>query len=310
MKNSRLLLSTLMISSALLLAACQTTGTTGTGTKDPVDAALHRASMEEPTDGGVESLATIEKLYKQDSMNPNLAVRYSRSLRENGRMTRAAMVLNPLMEIPKTKTSAVVTEYAAVQATMGNYEVAEKNARAAVLMNPNSAQAYHVLGISLDAQGFHKQAEVAFRKALDGWSGDPSPVLNNLGLNLAAQGFLDEAISTLRRAAALSPNKQEIERNLRIVQALQVQPGTSAPSTRDAQPAPAKPAPEAKKETPAAAPTKKPEPPAKTSADPQPTKTAEPPAPDSEKAGGIVVEDLSESDKKKSVAGTPARFND
>lgn len=224
--STRLLLNTLMLGSALMLAACQTTGSTGAGANkatDPVDAALQRASSEDR----VDSLPAIERLYKQDSNNPKIAVRYARALRENGRMTRAAMVLNPLIENPKTKTIDVITEYAAVQASMGNYEAAEKHARAAVLKDQNSAEAYHVLGIALDAQGFNKQAEVAFRKALDNWSGDPSPVLNNLGLNLAAQGFLDEAISTLRRAAALAPDKSEIERNLRIVQALQVQPGTN-----------------------------------------------------------------------------------
>lgn len=292
---SRLHLGSLLVGTAILLSACQTTGTTGKGSADPVDAAFERAASEAPTDGGVDSLATIERLYKRDSLNPDLAVRYSRALRDNGRMTRAAMVLNPLIENPKTKTLGVVTEFAAVQASMGNYELAEKNARAAVLMDPNSAQAYHVLGIALDAQGFNKQAEVAFRKALDNWSGDPSPVLNNLGLNLAAQGFLDEAISTLRRAASLSPNKSEIERNLRIVQALQVQPGTATvpfAQTKAAQAAKSKPdetSVTVKAETPAEV---------KQATDkPAPLK-AETAAPDQEKSGGIVVEDLNSTDKQ------------
>ena len=132
-KSARFLLNTLMISSALMLAACQTTGTTGTGAKDPVDAALQRAGSEQQTGGAPESLSSIERLYKQDSDNPDLAVRYARALRDNGRMTRAAMVLNPMIENPKTKTVGVITEFAAVQAAMGNYEVAEKHARAAVL---------------------------------------------------------------------------------------------------------------------------------------------------------------------------------
>lgn len=285
--TGRLLLNTLMVGSALMLAACQTTGTTGKdAAADPVNAALQRG-----TASGPESLSSIERLYKQDSDNPQLAVRYARALRENGRMTRAAMVLNPLIENPKTKTVGVITEFAAVQASMGNYEVAEKHARSAVVQDQNSAEAYHVLGIALDAQGFNKQAEVAFRKALDNWSGDPSPVLNNLGLNLAAQGFLDESISTLRRAAALAPNKTEIERNLRIVQALQVQPGTNtAPyaQTKTDQ--------EAAKKKPESAPVK-----AET-AKPAPAKPVpvakNAPAPDKKKEGGIVVEDLNAVDKK------------
>ena len=299
-KSARFLLNTLMISSALMLAACQTTGTTGTGTKDPVDAALQRAGSEQQTGGAPESLSSIERLYKQDSDNPDLAVRYARALRDNGRMTRAAMVLNPMIENPKTKTVGVITEFAAVQAAMGNYEVAEKHARAAVLKDQNSAEAYHVLGIALDAQGYNKQAEVAFRKALDNWSGDPSPVLNNLGLNLAAQGFLDEAISTLRRAAALAPNKMEIERNLRIVQALQVQPGTNtvpyAQTKADQDAAKKKASAPAKAETKVEVKKEAPE--------PVKIDSKAKPDPATKKSGDIVVEDLNATDKKEPAEAT------
>ncbi len=294
-KSLRLLINTMMVGSALMLAACQTTGSTGTGaTTDPVDAALQRG-----TTSGPESLSSIERLYKQDSNNPGIAVRYARALRENGRMTRAAMVLNPLIENPKTKTVGVITEFAAVQASMGNYEAAEKHARAAVVQDQNSAEAYHVLGIALDAQGFNKQAEVAFRKALDNWSGDPSPVLNNLGLNLAAQGFLDESISTLRRAAALAPNKTEIERNLRIVQALQVQPGTNT-------------TPYAQTKTNQEAARKKPDAATPVKAEPaKPVPVAKnPPAPDKKKEGGIVVEDLNAGDKKAAGKKAPEKVTE
>lgn len=285
-----------------MLAACQTTGSTGTSAADPVEAALQRGAASGP-----ESLSSIERLYKQDSSNPDLAVRYARALRENGRITRAAMVLNPLIENPKTKTIGVITEFAAVQASMGNYELAEKHARAAVLKDQNSAEAYHVLGIALDAQGFNKQAEVAFRKALDNWTGDPSAVLNNLGLNLAAQGFLDESLSTLRRAAALAPDKTEIERNLRIVQALQVQPGTNTAPYAQTKSDQAK-SDHKSTEKPVKAETAKPVP-----VKPAPiAKTA--PAPDNKKEGGIVVENLNSGDKqtaaesKTDKAGTsPAR---
>ncbi len=44
--------------------------------------------------------------------------------------------------------------------------------------------------------------------------------MNNLALNLATQGFIDEAIEVLERAKALSPDRIEIERNLRIIRTL------------------------------------------------------------------------------------------
>jgi len=49
-------------------------------------------------------------------------------------------------------------------------------------------------------------------------------MLNNTGLNLAALGFLDEALDALRKAKTTASNKEEIERNIRIVSALQYQP--------------------------------------------------------------------------------------
>ncbi len=216
---------------ALSLAACQTTGSgTPRTSRAEVDAAVQKAIGQ--TQRGAahkETLAALEQLYRRKSDDPDIAVRYARALRDAGRLNRALLVLNPFATDKGLRNPDVTIEFAAVHATMGQYEEAENFARAAVLMRPDSGQAYHILGIALDGQGQNKPAEVAFRKALDNWSGDPTPVLNNLGLNLAAQGFLDEAMSTLRRASALSPGRPEIERNLRIVQALAAQPGTSVP---------------------------------------------------------------------------------
>ena len=85
----------------------------------------------------------------------------------------------------------------------------------------------------MDAQGKHPEAERAFRKALDYWQGDPTTVMNNLALNLASQEFLDEAIEILNKAKAISPDRIEVERNLRIVMALQQSSGhRSAPKPK------------------------------------------------------------------------------
>ena len=44
--------------------------------------------------------------------------------------------------------------------------------------------------------------------------------MNNLALNLATQGFVDEAIEILERAQKISPDRIELERNLRIIRTL------------------------------------------------------------------------------------------
>lgn len=216
------------LSFTVFLSGCQTTaGSRGLNgeTSAKIDAALERAAGDAAEQGGEESLAMLERMYKRDSGNAETALKYARALREAGRLNRASAVLSPLAE-KKSSPTAVHTEYASIMAAMGDYKAAESHARMAVTADPESARAYHVLGTALDAQGFHPQAEVAFRKSLELWpqDEDPTAILNNLGLNLASQGFIDEAIDTLRKAAAISPGRTEIERNLRIVTALQIQP--------------------------------------------------------------------------------------
>lgn len=198
------------------LAACAT-APSGKG-KKPV-----RASANDEAESAHMSLSALEAAYKQNSDNPTIALNYAKSLRDKGRLQRAGMVLDPFIQNRAQNTPAMLSEYSALQAARGNNMDAELYARKAIAMDSKNGEAYHVLGIALDAQGKHEQAETAFRKALDNWQGNPSPVLNNLGLNLAAQGFLDEAVSTLRRAVKQSPDNTEIERNLRIVTALQAQ---------------------------------------------------------------------------------------
>jgi Flp pilus assembly protein TadD len=226
----RTLMLALLTGPALALAGCQTTGTTGMAKTDQVDQALERAATQSSQNGdGRESLAIVEKLYKRNPDDAAIAVRYARALREANRLNRASIIIAPFARDDRNPSAAARTEFSAIQTSLGNYTVAEEYARKALAMNNRSAVAYHMLGIALDAQGDHQNAEDAFRKGLELWEGDPAPILNNLGLNLAAQGFLDEAAEVLRKALATSPNREEIERNLRIVSALR-ESGGRAPS--------------------------------------------------------------------------------
>lgn len=221
-----ILVAGLLISAGLTLSACQTTGTSGSGTSanlDRIDSVLARATNDAMSRGKLnESVELLENMYKRNSSNPAITVRYAKALRYVGRYQRAALVLGPFAKnYEEHKNTDVLIEYSALQSAIGNYSIAEEYARKALVDKPDNARAQHVLGIALDAQSHHKEAEIAFRKALENWEGDPSTLLNNLGLNLAAQGQVTEAISILERAANAAPERIEIERNLRIVSALQ-----------------------------------------------------------------------------------------
>lgn len=217
------------LSALALLPACQTAGgmdSARAGERNArIDAAMERAAGQV---GGetAHNLVSLERAYKRNPEDDGAAIDFARALREQEQYNRASMVLSHLARA-EDGSASVKAEYAALQAAMGNYEGAEKYAREAILKDAESYQAFHILGIALDAQGYHAQAEVAFRKGLETWEGDPAPIMNNLALNLASQGFLDEASQILQRAAATSPDRPEIERNLRIVTALQQTQATS-----------------------------------------------------------------------------------
>lgn len=214
----------LCASTCAILGACASSGTSGTGTQ-----AGHSQDMKTP------SLNTAEKMYNKDPKNPENALKYAAALRENDFANRAAGILQPFANEAKS-APGVKTEFAAIQLAQGNNETAERYAQKAVLQNAEDARAFHFLGISLDAQGKHPEAERAFRKALELWKGDSTPVMNNLALNLSTQGELDEATEILETAKKQSPNRVEIERNLRIVKALRqsAEPTTPKPGKKPA----------------------------------------------------------------------------
>ncbi len=216
---------TMAVAVSALLSACQTTAPGHDQRNAKIDSVMAAAAADARTQGNMQqSLSILESMYKQKSNDPATALNYAHALREQGYYNRASLVLAPFAKDESIKDADLNIEYSSIQAAMGNYMEAEAAGRRAVLLAPESGKAYHVLGVALDAQGHHEQAQVAFEKGLDHWEGDPSPILNNIGLNLAAQGFLDEAIETLRKAMDTAPNRKEIERNLRIVSALQYQP--------------------------------------------------------------------------------------
>ncbi len=207
------------------LSGCQTMGTNSTETKkvsqtERLDAAIEKAAIGASRNGSVTgTLIALERKYKRYSDKPEYALAYANGLRRANYLERASLILTPF----GTATDAhkgVKTELSTIALGLGNYSSAEKYAQEAVLQDPEDHNAYQNLGIALDAKEMHPEAERAFRKGLEHWQGNPTVIMNNLALNLASQGFIDEAVEILERAKALSPDRIEIERNLRIIRTL------------------------------------------------------------------------------------------
>ena len=208
------------------LTACQTMGTQ---TKDAVptvskeerlDSAIEKAAIHASINGSTSAaLLALEKKYKRSPQNADIALSFARALRQNDMLDRASLILKPFANEEKAG-AGIKTEMSMITLALGNYDSAEKYAQEAVIQDPEDYQAYQNLGIALDAKEMHVEAERAFRKGLEHWQGDPTTIMNNLALNLATQGFIDEAIEVLERAKAISPDRIELERNLRIIRTL------------------------------------------------------------------------------------------
>lgn len=195
-----------------------------------IDRAMERALADAEANGNAqEILATLEQVYKRNPNDPIVATRYARALREDQQIKTAIRTLEPFIT-GENKNVEAVTEMAMTQLTLGDFKTAEKFAVQSTEMNEKNARGYLALGTALDAQNRHQDAEIAFRQGLKHWKGDASPILNNLALNLASQGHLEESLALLEKALDLAPNRMDLERNRRIIATLLETTGTRPPA--------------------------------------------------------------------------------
>ncbi len=211
-------ISTVVLASALLLTSCA--GSPEPVSKKPVTTLSSKgASKPELFGDRRENLNFTAGLYKRNPKDEFAAGRYAKALRESGDLKKAETILTPFLK-GKSPATLTFTEMGALELETGDFKSAESYARKAIKADDGNYRAWHVLGISLDAQQKHPEAETAFRKALELWKGDSIPVMNNLALNLAAQGYTDKALNLLYSAKEKDPTRVEIERNIRIIRTL------------------------------------------------------------------------------------------
>ena len=224
----RLALVLLSCTAALSLTACSGDGATAPPTTTMSGQAI-------PSDQSSlygekrESFTTVERLYNANPDDPLVAARFAKVLRESGDIKKAKLVLDKITR-KSDAPSLAFTEQAALYLETGNFAGSESAARKAIKADNNNYRAWHILGIALDAEQKHPEAQTAFEKALSMWKGDAVPVMNNLALNLAAQGQTDKALEMLYAAKKKDPSRVEIERNIRIIRTLN-EPAAYTPKT-------------------------------------------------------------------------------
>lgn len=167
-----------------------------------------------------DNLTTVETVYQRNKADPMNAARYGKALREANQMKQAKAVLLPISD-NKDVGTLVNTELSAIYLSDGDFSKAESAARKAVKQDGANYRAWRNLGNALDAQEKYVEGETAFKRSMEIWTGDDKvPVMNNLALNLAAQGYTDRALTLLYQAKKMDPNRVEIERNIRIIRTL------------------------------------------------------------------------------------------
>ncbi len=219
-------ISPLLLTAVIALAGCKTTEraadsySPSSSHEQRLDAAIEKAAIQASRSGSSSArLLALEKQYKRNSDKPAYALAYAQSLRQAGYLNRASVILKPFADEDEALIG-VKTEMSMIALGLGNYDGAERYAQEAILQDPGDHYAYQNLGIALDAKEMHPEAERAFRKGLEYWEGDPTTIMNNLALNLATQGYIDDAVGVLEKAKKISPERIEIERNLRIIRTL------------------------------------------------------------------------------------------
>ncbi|HPF78434.1 MAG TPA: tetratricopeptide repeat protein [Alphaproteobacteria bacterium] len=223
----------------LILSACASSGTSPqvvSNSMEPqlkttaIDRAMEKALADAQANGNAqEVLAILGQVQARNPKDPVVAIRYARALRDDEQINAAIRTLAPFTKGEKANNEAI-TEMAMTQLSLGDFEAAESYATRAIENDPNNARAYLALGTAQDAQSRHQDAEVSFREGLKHWQGDPSPILNNLALNLASQGHLEESLALLEKAQKLAPGRMDLERNRRIISTLLETTGPRPPA--------------------------------------------------------------------------------
>jgi len=95
----------------------------------------------------------------------------------------------------------------------GRLQAAEQIYRQIVKVDPNQADAIHLLGVIAYQAGNLDEAVASYRRALE-LKPDHAKAHNNLGVAFTRQGKLDEAVACYRRALELKPDNAEAYSNM------------------------------------------------------------------------------------------------
>lgn len=219
----------LLCGGAALLAGCAnpsasgTSSASGTNSDAVIDEMTRTAAMTADVSGDFEAAAgNWSILYQRHPDDPTLALSLAGDLRRSGHQQQAIDVAAPFIE-RHGPSAAMLTELGKDYLAANRLGLAERTLRLAADAAPKDWQPLSALGVTVDYQGNHEQAQEIYTRALT-LSPDNPILLNNLGLSQAQNGQLALARATLRRAIDQPAATAQVRQNLALVEALSGDP--------------------------------------------------------------------------------------
>lgn len=210
--------------SVIALSGCATPGADTTAQQTPRESA--EAQIDEPAlrEAAVESTKTQDyvaaaaywgALYERNSDATDVAVSYSKALRQIGSLEQSLIVMQR-SQLKHPDNADVMAEYGKALTASGRPDQAAAMLSAALKKSPRDWTIQSALGVALDQMGRYDEAKRHYNEAL-ALSPDNPSVLTNLGLSHALTGDLDMAERTLRMAVANAKSDAYARQNLAIV---------------------------------------------------------------------------------------------
>ena len=211
---------------AVAAPACGTTQPTYSNAASPLSANDYRDAIgvfsDPAVDAGMDPIAAAAfwgTRYNTDQSDPEIAIKFSESLRKIGSTEEAANVMQKTAARFEGRAD-VSLEYGKVLVESGRAFEAVRHLETAATAEPANWRALSAYGVALDQIGEHGQARRKYDRALAMTPGRQTAILNNKGLSYALEGNLAMAKTILREAATTAGGDARVRQNLALVLAI------------------------------------------------------------------------------------------
>lgn len=184
----------------------------------PTAKALLRAAAQTRERGDPMSASALyHRAYAMEPNNPEALVGLGDVLLEAGETNDAIAAFRAALQLHNGNAAAMQGLGKAL-IVVDRPEEAAVHFRAALAIRPDPV-GYNGLGVALDMNGAHGEAQEAYRHGL-AIDAENLSLRNNLGLSLALTGDFDQAISVLRKVAAHPRSTMRARQNLALAYGL------------------------------------------------------------------------------------------